>query len=58
MVIFYYSDVRLNEKMILKYLKLDNELDASEEVIVQQKIKKLAEIRKLIKTDTKLGIFC
>jgi hypothetical protein len=42
--------------MILKYLKLDNELDASEEVIVQQKIKKLAEIRKLIKTGTKLGI--
>ena len=41
--------------MIMKYLKLDNELDASEEVIVQQKIKKLAEMRKIIKTDSKLG---
>jgi hypothetical protein len=41
--------------MILKYLKLDNELDASEDTIVQQKIKKLAEVRKMIKTDTKLG---
>lgn len=41
--------------MILKYLKLDNELDASEETMVQHKIKKLSEVRKLIKTDSKLG---
>jgi hypothetical protein len=43
--------------MIIKYLKLDNELDASEEFIVQNKIKKLAEMRKIIKTDSKLGNF-
>jgi hypothetical protein len=41
--------------MIMKYLKLDNELDSSEDMIVQQKIKKLAEMRKIIRTDTKMG---
>ena len=49
-------DVKLNETNIIKYLKIDNELDLTEELCIQKKIKKLSEIRKMINFDSKLGI--
>ena len=56
MVIIIKIDVKLNETNIIKYLKLDNELDSSEEIHIQKKIKKLSEIKKMINFDSKLGI--
>jgi hypothetical protein len=48
-------DVKLNNNNIQKFLKIDKELDSSEDVHIQSKLLKLEDIRKNIKTNAPIS---